>query len=125
FLLQFLLLVVYVAIPHIGIVTLNIHIALVLDASLFSANRVRNPLRILDLPLAEGNLFSHYRLLINRHLLLANRNPVGLAFTYWRIGWLARSRMALDDHLFTVNRHIERLLFRNHIFAQANCACLY
>src|SRR5438309_8413485 len=86
FLLQFLLLVVNVAIPNVGIITLNIHIALAFDASLFSANRVRNPLGILDLPLAEGNLFSHYRLLINRYLLLTNRNPVGFAFTYWRIG---------------------------------------
>src|SRR5207248_1069356 len=114
----------YLRLFLISVLTLDVDIALALDASFLPAHSIGNALGILYLLFAERNLFPHKRLFARGYLFLTNGNPVGLALANWRIRWVTGAWAALNYDFFVGHRHIDRLLLADYLFAQANYATL-
>src|SRR5947209_2597251 len=78
----------------------HVHVALLLDLDLLLADLARDPLRVLDHPLADLDLLLHHRLLAHADLLLADRDADLLALADGPGGGPAVHRRPLDDDLF-------------------------
>src|SRR5437763_6313742 len=108
----------------LGIAAPDVGITCALDARFFAADRVRDPLGLLDWPLAHTHLFALNGLLLDRDLLITHRDAVGLAIPNRLIGRLARTGTTLDIHFLVGDRPIHALLLAHHVFAQACLPCL-
>src|SRR5947209_1275430 len=117
---------------------LDVYIAYPLDMGLFALERLLNVSGLLDLPLADEDLFLHHRHLLDAHLFLTQHNPerspvpecfikrltLVNCLSRWR--WVARPGTALYDQLLAGNGHSDCLflsddLFANHDLAGLDC----
>src|SRR5207302_11197238 len=117
---------------------LDVHIAYPLDMGLFALERLLNVSGLLNLSLADEDLFLHHRHLLDAHLFLTQHNPerspvpecfikrltLVNCLSRWR--WVARPGTALYDQLLAGNGHSDCLflsddLFANHDLAGLDC----
>src|SRR3954470_13714430 len=96
-----------------------------LDFYFFLLHRICNLLGFLHLTLAQADLFSHYRLLFNRDLLLHYRYVDRLFITNRSIRCLIGGGMTFNHYFLMRCWYIKVFLLRNYLFVQANLTCLH
>lgn len=104
---------------------MDLHVAFLVHANLFLANRTANVLGLLYLPLAYPNLFLDDLFLFYSHLFLGDRDADRFALPdIGGRGDMPFDRPTLDDDLFPLDWYVKSLVFRDDFLVNSHFACV-